>query len=231
MTTWTKETFLRKMGNLIKLELPEDSYEHLVGEWLTAELKSPYNVAGKTYPTGALIAIRLESFLQGSRDFDVLFSPAERTTLASWSYTKNYIILNVLENLERKLYTSSFEKSAWQKRELASPIKGSLTLWAEDDESSDNFFLEGSDYLTPSSFYYAKAEGTFEQLKQAPAWFDSSQFVAEKFEAVSKDGVRVPYFVVRHKDIELDGKNPTLLYGYGGFEISLGPAYKSVAWL
>lgn len=231
MTTWTREIFLRETSNLIKLELPEDSDEHLVGEWLTAELKSPYSVAGKTYPTGALIAIRLESFLQGKRDFDVLFSPPERTTLNFWSYTKHYIILNVLENLERKLYALKFEDGQWQQTTLESPIKGSVNFWTEDDESSDNFFLEGSDYLTPSSFYYANANGTFEQLKQAPAWYDSSGFVAEKFEATSKDGVKVPYFVVRRKEIKVDGKNPTLLYGYGGFEISLGPAYKSVAWL
>jgi prolyl oligopeptidase len=123
------------------------------------------------------------------------------------------------------------EEGVWQKNELAPPIKGSLNFWAEGDEASDHFFLEGSDYLTPSSFYYASAEGTFELLKQAPAWFDSSNLVAEKFETSSKDGVKVPYFVVRRKDIKFDGKNPTLLYGYGGFEISLGPAYKAVTWL
>jgi prolyl oligopeptidase len=231
MTTWTREIFLRKTGSLIRLELPEDSDEHIVGEWLAAELKSPYTVAGRTYPTGALIAIQLESFLQGNRNFDVLFSPAERTTLDSWSYTKNFILLNVLENLERRLYTLRLEEGVWQKNELAPPIKGSLNFWAEGDEASDHFFLEGSDYLTPSSFYYASAEGTFELLKQAPAWFDSSNLVAEKFETSSKDGVKVPYFVVRRKDIKFDGKNPTLLYGYGGFEISLGPAYKAVTWL
>ncbi len=232
ITTWTREVFLRREGELRKLELPEDSDEHLVGEWLTTELKSPYKVAEKTYPTGALLAIRLESFLQGSRDFEVLFEPAERTVLESWISTKNHIVLNVSANLERKLYTLSFENGTWKKQELESPVKGSLSLWAEDDESSDYFFLEGSDYLTPSSFFYGNADTrTFEKLKQAPAWYDSSSFVAEKFEASSKDGEKIPYFVVHRKDMELNGNNPTLLYGYGGFEISLGPAYKSVAWL
>lgn len=233
-TFWTGENFLISDGDLVKLEIPEDTamWLALVGEWLVLPLKSPYTVANKTYPTGALIAIKLDDFLKGKRDFDVLFEPSERTVLSSWMATKNYIVLNVSANLERELYTLTFENNAWVKQELRAPVKGTLNLWAEDDETSDNFFLEGSDYLTPSTLFYGNAETkTFEKLKQAPAWLDSGQFIAEKFEAVSKDGEKIPYFVVRRKDVKLDGKNPTLLYGYGGFEISMGPAYKSIAWL
>jgi prolyl oligopeptidase len=228
---YTQDTFFRQQDNLIKLEIPDDAEMQMIGAWLALSLKSPYKVSDKTYPTGALVLIRLADFLQGSRDFATLFEPAERKVLESYIETKNFIVLNVLDNLERKLYALKFEDGQWQQTALESPLKGGLTLWAEDDESSDNFFLEGSDYLTPSSFYFANANGTFERLKQAPAWYDSSQYIAEKFEATSKDGVSIPYFVVRRKDIKFDGKNPTLLYGYGGFEISLGPAYKAVAWL
>jgi prolyl oligopeptidase len=231
-TFYTGERFLRQADKLTKLETPQDAEMRMVGEWLVLTLKSPYPVAERTYPTGALLAIRLEDFLQGTRTFDVLFEPAERKTLDTWIHTKNYLVLNTLEDLERKLYTLSFEHGEWKKCDLELPIKGDVSLWAEDDESSDNFFLEGSDYLTPSSLYYVNAATqTFEKLKQAPAWYDSSKFVSQKFEATSKDGVSVPYFVVHKKDMQLDGKNLTLLYGYGGFEISLGPAYKSVAWL
>jgi prolyl oligopeptidase len=199
---------------------------------LTLDLKSPYEVAGKTYPTGALLVIDLEAFLQGQRNFDLLFEPAERTVLDSWIVTQNYLVLNVSANLERKLYTLKYENAVWIKQELESPIKGSVTIWAEDDEASDYFFLEGSDYLTPSSLFYGDAEKHhFEKLKQAPHWYDSSKFVAEKFETKSKDGETIPYFVIHRKDISLDSKNPTLLYGYGGFEISKGPMYKSATWL
>ncbi len=231
-TFWSGERYLRRDDKLIKLEFPEDAYMSLIADWLMLDLKSPYSVAEKIYPTGALLAIKLESFLKGERNFDVLFEPSERTVLSSWMVTKNYLVLNVSANLERKLYTLKFENNTWQKQELDSPVKGTLNLWVEDDENSDNFFLEGSDYLTPSSLFYGNAETrTFEKLKQAPAWYDSSKFVAEKFEAVSKDGEKIPYFVVRRNDIKLDSKNPTLLYGYGGFEVSMGPGYKSAVWL
>jgi prolyl oligopeptidase len=231
-TFWTNEIYLRRAGELIKLEVPEDAYVAVFAQWLTLDLKSPYEVAGKTYPTGALLVIDLEAFLQGQRNFDLLFEPAERTVLDSWIVTQNYLVLNVSANLERKLYTLKYENAVWIKQELESPIKGSVTIWAEDDEASDYFFLEGSDYLTPSSLFYGDAEKHhFEKLKQAPHWYDSSKFVAEKFETKSKDGETIPYFVIHRKDISLDSKNPTLLYGYGGFEISKGPMYKSATWL
>jgi prolyl oligopeptidase len=230
-TFWTSEKFLRRSGELVKLEVPEDAYVSLVADWLVLDLKSPYSVAEKTYSTGALIATRLESFLKGERTFDVLFEPEPRTVLSSWLVTKNYFVLNVSANLERKLYTLKLENDVWIKEELEPPLRGTLNLWSGDDQTSDTFFLNGSDYLTPSSLFYANAETkTFEKLKQAPAWFDSGQFVSEKFEATSRDGEKIPYFVVRGKDIKLDGKNPTLLYGYGGFEVSLNPYYGGGTW-
>lgn len=72
------------------------------------------------------------------------------------------------------------------------------------------------------------------QLRTLPARFDASKFVAEQFWATSKDGTKVPYFVVRAKDAKLDGNNPTLLYAYGGFLVSQTPAYAATAgklWL
>jgi prolyl oligopeptidase len=71
-------------------------------------------------------------------------------------------------------------------------------------------------------------------LKSLPPQYDASGLVTEQRTAVSKDGTEIPYFIVMKKDVELNGKNPTLLYGYGGFEVSLGPKYiatSGLAWL
>lgn len=73
-----------------------------------------------------------------------------------------------------------------------------------------------------------------EEFKQLPGQYDSSGLKVEQRTAVSKDGTEIPYFIVMKEGIELNGKNPTLLYGYGGFEISLGPHYvatSGLAWL
>ena len=64
--------------------------------------------------------------------------------------------------------------------------------------------------------------------------YDAEDLVVTQSVATSKDGTEVPYFLVSKKDTVLDGNTPTLLYGYGGFEISLGPKYiatSGVAWL
>ncbi|MGL4609708.1 MAG: prolyl oligopeptidase family serine peptidase [Trueperaceae bacterium] len=232
-TFWLGESFLRQGEKLIKLEIPEDAalWTQMMGEWLLLSLKSSYKLPSKTYSAGALIAIRLQDFLQGSRDFYTLFQPAERKMFESYIYTKHHLLLLVKDNLEPKLYALKFSDGTWSQTELGLPVKGNITMWAEDAETSDGFFLEGSDYLTPSNFYYVTPSGKFEQLKQAPAWYDGGQFISEKFEVASKDGVAIPYFVVRRKDVKFDGKNPTMLYGYGGFEVSMGPGYKSAAWL
>jgi prolyl oligopeptidase len=73
-----------------------------------------------------------------------------------------------------------------------------------------------------------------EQLKSMPAFFTAEGLVVHQFEAQSSDGTRVPWFAVMHRDTRLDGDNPTVLYGYGGFEVSLKPSYGAIsgaAWL
>jgi hypothetical protein len=71
-------------------------------------------------------------------------------------------------------------------------------------------------------------------LKSLPAQFNSEGLIERQFQATSEDGTQIPYFLVSHKDMPLDGSTPCLLYGYGGFEISLPPVYSGVVgagWL
>ena len=92
-----------------------------------------------------------------------------------------------------------------------------------------------TDFLTPSTLSLASAlGGAIEPLKSMPSFFDASQFEISQHEATSEDGTRVPYFQVSKKGMKTNGKNPTLLYGYGGFEVSLTPSYSGsigTAWL
>jgi prolyl oligopeptidase len=104
-----------------------------------------------------------------------------------------------------------------------------------DEIESDQYFLSVTGFLTPGSLYLCEAGSDARlPLKSMPAFFDASPYVAEQFAARSQDGTLVPYFVVRRHDAPLDGSNPTLLYGYGGFEVSLKPYYSGItgsAWL
>jgi len=101
-------------------------------------------------------------------------------------------------------------------------------------DRNEQAMFTATDYLTPTTLWlYDGANGSLEKIKASPARFDSSRHVVEQLEAVSRDGTRIPYFLIRPRDMKMDGSTPTLLYGYGGFGISMTPGYSGsvLAWV
>jgi prolyl oligopeptidase len=235
-TFWTSELFLRRDGKLIKLDKPEDADASAWREHLFIELRSPWEVGGKTYPAGSLLAADFEGFLKGQRQFDVLFEPTERKSLGGFSLTRHHLLLDELDNVRDRLYVLTRKKGTWKRKPLpGAPRFSSVSAHGVDREESDAYFMTVNDYLTPTSLYLGTiGKGRAEKLKQAPAFFAAQGLAVSQHEAVSKDGTRIPYFQVAAKDLARNGKNPTLLYGYGGFEIPLLPGYEATtgaAWL
>ena len=199
-------------------------------------MRSDWTTGGKTYPAGALIATHLEAFLKGERAFDVLFEPGERKSLAGFSPTLHHVLLTELDNVRSRVYVVTHRDGRWQREPLPGvPEFGEVSVHDVDSVESDDYFLDATDFLTPSTLALGTAGGgPATTLKQLPAFFDAGGLAVSQHEAVSKDGTRVPYFEVARKDLALDGKNPTLLYGYGGFEVSMLPSYRpavGAAWL
>ena len=236
LTFYTNELYLRgKAGALTKLDLPDGAQKSAFREWLSVELRQPWTVGGREYQAGSLLAIRLDAFLSGARNFDVLFEPAQNTSLASSAVTKDHVILNVLEDVKNRLYVLTPGKNGWARAPLVgAPAFGTVGISAVDAEESNDYFMTVTDYLTPTSLLMGTVGRTPEKLKQLPSFFDASQHEISQQFATSKDGTRVPYFMVSKKGMARNGKNPTLLYGYGGFEVSLTPGYSASvgrAWL
>jgi len=107
---------------------------------------------------------------------------------------------------------------------------------AVDSEGSDAIWVTSEGYTQPTTLSIANAVAPekMEALKALPAFFDAEGLTTEQLFATSADGTQVPYFLVSRSDMPLDGSTPTLLYGYGGFEISLTPGYSAgagAAWL
>lgn len=222
-------------GELQKVEVPEDAKAEAHKEWLMVTLRSPWKVGKKTYASGSHLVTKFDEFMKGKRDFTVLFEPTDRTSLSGASWTKNYLILNVMEDVKSTLYVLTPGKGAW-KRELlkGAPQNAQVDAWAIDDEENDDIFMTVTDFLTPSTLYYGQVGKALEKLKSMPAFFDASNLEVSQHFATSKDGTKVPYFQVNPKGLKLDGVNPTLLYGYGGFEVSMTPGYSATtgrAWL
>jgi prolyl oligopeptidase len=232
----TSENFLRRNGKLIKIEIPADAILNVHREFMFVELRTPWEVGGQTFPAGALLVTDFEQFMQGKRDLEMLFEPTERTSLAGYSPMLNHVVLNTLDNVRSRLWVLTRKDGAWQRTELpGAPKFGTASASAVNADESDDYFMVVSDYLTPSSLYLGKAgSGPAEKLKETPRFFDSAGLSVSQHEAVSKDGTRIPYFQVAKAELADGGKNPTLLYGYGGFEISMMPRYDPLvgaAWL
>jgi len=237
LSFYTNELYLRGSdGKLTKFDLPDGAQKGVFREWLSVELRQPWSVGGKDYEAGSLLAIKVDDFLSGGRDFDVLFAPDEHTSLASAGATRDFFFINVLEDVKNRIYVLTPGKDGWKQAPLpGAPQFGTVSISAVDSETSNDYFMTVADYLTPTSLMMGTIGGEGPAaLKQLPAFFDASPYRIEQHFATSKDGTRVPYFMVSRKDLALDGDNPTLLYGYGGFEVSLTPNYSAsvgTAWL
>ena len=235
-TFYTSDFFLRRAGAVVKIEKPDDANAAVHREWLLVELRSDWSVGGTTFKAGSLLATDFERFLTGDRAFHVLFEPTDRTSLAAFSTTSNHVLLTTLDSVRNRLFSLSFRDGSWQREPLSGvPEIGTASVIPIDDIESDDVFLITATSLQPSTLSLGRA-GTdaVEQLKQSPAFFQADGLAVSQHEAVSKDGTRVPYFQIGPRELPLDGSSPTVLYGYGGFEIPLLPGYSPLAgaaWL
>ena len=236
---YSSELFLREGGRLVKVDKPEDANAYAVRDQLLIELRSSWTLGGRTWPQGALLAIDFERFMRGERDFELLFAPTATSSLDGVTAVRGAVLLTVLDNVKNRIVELRREGKAWRSRDVhvgaAAPAIGTLGVAALDEIESDQYFLSVTDFLTPTTLYLGTA-GTDkrERLKAMPAWFDPQPYTVSQFQARSKDGTMVPYFVVMDRKTKYDGKTPTLLYGYGGFEVSLKPAYSGMigaGWL
>jgi prolyl oligopeptidase len=229
---YNDELFLRGGdGKLVKVDAPNSANKSVHKEWLLLELRDAYTAGGKTYPSGSLIAAKFDDFMAGKREFTTLFAPTERTSLSSYAWTRSRLLINVLEDVKNRISVLTPSSAAtgtgeWKREAFAgAPTIGTVSVGAVDADSSDAVWMTATDYLTPTTLALVEAGRAPEVLKTNPVFFDASRNVVEQHFATSKDGTKVPYFLVKPKNLKLDGSAPTLLYGYGGFEISLTPGY------
>ncbi|KAA8920721.1 S9 family peptidase [Xanthomonas sontii] len=237
---YNDEMYLRGAdGRLTKIDVPNSANKGVHRQWLTLELRDPWTVGGTTYPAGALLATKFDDFMAGKRDFQVLFTPTETASLASFAWTKSRLVLNVLDDVKSRLWVLTPGEGEWAR--AAFPVGdlafGSTSVDAVDADENDQVWLTSTDFLTPTTLMLAdvrRGPQSIETLKAMPSFFDASKDEIEQHFAVSKDGTKVPYFLVRPKQLKADGSAPTLLYAYGGFEISMTPFYSGSlgrAWL
>ncbi len=220
-------------GQTIRIDIPLDAnLVTIFKNQMIVRLKSDWKVDGATLPQGSLIAMDYDRFLKGDRDFTVLVEPDERSSIEDIGRTRDLLLVNMLANVRGELFEYVFEDGTWSQHRVNAPQNGTIRLGGQDEFTNRYlFYFEG--FVQPQSLYFVE-EGKTDPilLKSLPAFFDATGQKVEQLEVASKDGTMISYFVVRSEDAE--GPAPALLYGYGGFEISIKPSYLSAsgsAWL
>ncbi|WP_243649338.1 prolyl oligopeptidase family serine peptidase [Luteibacter rhizovicinus] len=235
---YNSETYVRgKDGKLTRIDVPNDATTDVQREWLLIEPRTAWTVNGKTYASGSLLAAKFDDFMAGKRDIAVLFEPDAHSSLAGYSWTRHHLLVNVMRDVVSSIEVLTPEANGPWKRETlgGAPALSTVQAGGIDADDTDEYFLTVSGFLQPTTLYYGTlGQGKQEALKHSPAFFDASKYAVSQHFVTSKDGTRVPYFEIAPKSMKADGNNPTLVYGYGGFEISLQPAYSGSvgrAWL
>ncbi|WP_435300483.1 prolyl oligopeptidase family serine peptidase [Timonella sp. A28] len=254
---YNSETYLlHDDGALTLIDVPRSAEVSVRAEWIMVELRDDWIINGVTYVSGSLLVTRFEDFLAGKREFTVLFAPTPSTSLAGAAWTKNYLVLNVMEDVKNRVSVvvpplhnplfSDDATQAWTHVPFTGlPQLGTVSVSAVDSLSNDDVWVVSTDYLTPTALSRIALEKVITAheigedaqlvpLKSMPEFFDAEGLTVQQHFATSRDGTRIPYFIVHRTDIPLDGTTPTLLYGYGGFEISLTPSYSGAlgrGWL
>ena len=239
---FNEDRFIRRGGELVPLDIPSDAGCAIHRGRLYVTPRGDWQKGGRVFPAGSLLAIGLDRFLAGARDLAVLFVPTQGRNLAGFSPTRNRVLVNILDNVRHRIEvaTPGAAAAGW----TVAPLLGvdddagcrRIDARAVDADADDRYFLVTEDYLTPPALALGSVGEAPVVLKRMPARFESDGLAVTQHWATSADGTRIPYFEVSRPGGPgaAAGPRPTLLYGYGGFEVSETPWYSpavGAAWL
>ena len=236
ITFWESEDFIRVGDKFVKLDTPRDSTVSASNGMLLVQPKSDWKLPKGTYASGSLLAFPLDSFVDGrSKQPTVLYEPTERAALRSYVVTRDMILLDILDNVKSKVVEMRRKGDRWVSTSVKLPPSSVVSVAALDRHESNDYWMTVTSFVEPTTLYLAKpGDADREKMKSLPAFFEAKGLKTLQYVTTSKDGTKVPYFVVMREDAKLDGSNPTILYGYGGFEVSMLPNYSGTigaGWL
>ena len=222
---WNEENFYLQGDKKTKLPLPTDApLRGLFQGYLFTTPRTDW----EGYAAGSLLAIKLEPLLEGQLEIEQLYDSKDGGTIESVSCLKSYLVVAVTENVQTGLHRFELGSDG---RWNSSPIEvteGGATSPAATSSWRDDFFLTHESFLTPTTLYHHDGQNALKSVQSLPTRFNSEGLVVEQLWATSADGTQVPYYILRPEKLPESGDSPTILYGYGGFEVSLLPRYLSL---
>ena len=236
----------------MKLKIPKKCSASLYGNQLLLEPKEDWKISNTlTISKGSLVSVTYREFVKDDvSSLTVLFVPTRSTSLQGYTLTLNFLCLSCLDHVKSKRIffryndTSRNNKSSWSRinRQEDALSTDRLDCWSHDSDEDDLIWTSRTGFITPStiSLLDGNALSTTAEtklkpivIKKSPSFFDEKGLKVTQHFCDSVDGTQVPYFQISRTNMKLDGSNPTLLYAYGGFEISMLPYYsatRGVGW-
>ena len=239
MCTWIPTFFTNELleitdAGLVKVEKPDHTKAQVRGPHIFFSPREDWTVGEATYAAGSLLVADYKKWMKGKRSITALFTPTDSTSLEDWSFIQDQVLITVLDNVRTRFEVLTPGKKGWSSEPVTGlPELSRVSLRPVDSDASKQLFAVVTDYLTPSTLGVITPGGELEVLKSSPSFFEVEGYTVSQHFAESKDGTKIPYFQVSPTEIP-DGGLPTLLYGYGGFEVSLLPYYNSsagIGWL
>ena len=218
--------WLTSAGKLQQLPLPLGAdLKGAQGPHLIFTLRDEWTPPGQAaIAKGSLIAYRTQPHEPlGAKPVSLLYTPDRRSSIDEVATGRDAVYASIYQDVTGRIHAfRSQAPAAWSDSVLPLPSGGSTHIVSTNSWGPEAHFRFES-YTTPTTLYADGGEAKPVAIKSLPARFDASNLLTEQFFAVSSDGTRIPYFVTRARN--LSGPAPTVLYGYGGFEISETPSY------
>jgi len=237
LTFFEQEIYLVSGRSATRLALPKKvEIVALAKNQLIVSLAEDWPSDRTTFRQGSIVAVDLEA----ARRHEALaprtiYEPDARQSFVAAGVTRDGLLVATLANVQGRmaLYRRGGD-GAWSRRPIALPANSSLTL-VDADRHGHSAFVGVTGFLQPSSLWRIDTTTTsVARLKELPPQFDASTLAVQQLEASSSDGTKIPYFLVAPKRMDLDGSNPTILWAYGGFQVSMTPRYMATTgklWL
>lgn len=234
---YNSTTGVLRNGEHETIKVPTDVKVSLHRQWVLFAPQTDWEHQGTTITAGSLVITELDRYLQDGHIEHLLFVPDAKTSLQAVSFTANFVMLSLLVDVASQIRVINLhEDFAESVLPLPDPML-SVSVGAVDDEdpkAGDDYWMTVTGFITPTTLLRGTVGGNPVEVKQSPARFDATGFQVSQHFAISEDGTRVPYFQVASAQLELDGKNPVLMDGYGGFQHSMTPGYAATmgaGWL
>jgi prolyl oligopeptidase len=221
---YNRKRYELRGDELIEIPVPTDAGTLVHREWLLIRPRTDWTRGSTTYRAGSLLVADYDEFLSGAAKLTVIFEPDAHSSLDDYAWTRDHLVLVTL--IDVVSHVEFVTPGTWERTPARGTPPNTNTVLVDADEYGDEIFLDSSGFDTPSRLLWGSAGDAVSEIKRAPSFFDAADLDVRQHFVASADGTMIPYFVVGHRHNQAPG--PTLLAGYGGFEVANTPSYGGV---